>query len=398
MAVDNTAREGEAKTLFLLGAGASYGHRESPGADTPPLMRDFLPEAAVSGDLNDVDFPQLALEIRYMSGEPDLLKGCQALRDKTDLEAFLDLLRQCSQDEHKQDALREIQSEMHKQMRREGRSTREYLDECHRLPNPDFALETSRYLIQSFIGRYCMTPMAEGSAYAQLAKFVKKHADCVTGILTLNYDTLCEKALDSEGIGYHYSFSAVHQGSLCLLKPHGSVNFRYPIGRLMVMDTARDWRGYIRSANTTIQNATIRGFGPQAEVYCPKFSLQDDFWTGPDQPIGYMPMLVQPFKDKLYDQLPDLAMIWRGVEEALARTDRLVVVGCRMRPSEARLWDRIRKYLKSQATIRIVDCGDKALVEVEEVFRTHGFVNTQPLHGVKGFHAYALDYLGAGHL
>ena len=48
------------KSLILLGAGASYGHREKPGPDTPPLMKDFLVEAVNNGILNYKDFPQLA--------------------------------------------------------------------------------------------------------------------------------------------------------------------------------------------------------------------------------------------------------------------------------------------------------------------------------------------------
>jgi hypothetical protein len=50
--------------IFLLGAGASYGHESMPGRDTPPLMNVFLRGAVINNVLDEVDFPQLAQILR----------------------------------------------------------------------------------------------------------------------------------------------------------------------------------------------------------------------------------------------------------------------------------------------------------------------------------------------
>lgn len=373
------------RILLLLGAGASYGHREAPGPDTPPLMKDFLVEAADSGVLNDKDFKQLTAIINSvaLSSSQDLGEACQRLRNHgVSFEEVLSSTVRISND----------LSELSEKARDERDPTRlsYYLKQAS---NAHFALDMSRFFIQLFVGRYCRTAIDDRSAYKKLAAFIRRNRGKIIGILTLNYDTICESALKSEGILYDYCLTRAKNKHLPFLKPHGSVNFRLPLARLVHMGPATDWQSYIRSENSFIEDLTIRGSRSQIEVYQPSYSAQDDFFGGQNRLLSHIPVLVQPLIDKKYDQLDSYSSIWDSLEKVLSNADTLAVVGCKIHPNETRLWDYLKKYLGRQTHIRIVGSNEAGLSEINGRFIKNGFKNLYPLYDVKGFHQYGMHYL-----
>jgi len=394
--VDTTMESNKSKTLFLLGAGASYGHREEPGPDTPPLAKDFLVEACRQGVLNSKDFPQLASQIIDKSGKTDLLDGCEALRQMGQtIELFLDSVQKTSKDTAADERARTQSLE---QWRRGAISHKESFE----YPRPtfvaNFALESGRFFIQSFIGRFCKADIDEGSAYRWLSRFIGSHMENVAGVMTLNYDTICESALRAEDVEYDYNLTVQSHQALPFLKPHGSTNFRFSMKGIASLGNATNWQGYVTYANSIIEG--LRDFRPnmQIEVYQPKYSLESDFWVEKNKPMSHFPVLVPPLVEKRYDQVYSYNYIWAKLKQLLAETDSLVVIGCRMHPNETRLWQYLGQHLGPETTITIVGSSSSGLSEVEGEFRQQGFKNVSPLHRVNGFYDYALRYLGNGRL
>jgi len=373
------------KILFLLGAGASYGHRECPPAsDTPPLMKDFLAEAASDGNLNENDFPQLTSIIKLVGMSEDLATACKYLGGREigfeDLLTFLAAIPSTGL-QNLQDQAREKGDKI---------ATRYYHG---LLSDASFALDTTRFFIQTFMGKFCRNVPDDSSAYRMLANFIKRNLGNVVGILTLNYDTIFEHALESEGIPYDYNLTTAKLHCLPVLKPHGSINFRLPLtGLIQMVGFAGNWESYVKSQNSMLETFTLHGSKPEVEVYSPSYILQEDFFGGQEKVFSHIPVTVQPLVDKKYDQLDSYYHIWDKFREILTGVDTLIVIGCRMHPDETRLWSYLRQYLSRTTDIRIIVNSKTDFSEINDRFRREEFTHVYPLT-TQGFYEYGSQYL-----
>lgn len=241
---------------FLLGAGASYGHliTHSEG-QTPPIMSNFLSVAVRQGILTEREFPELAEEIKKRCRKSDLFQSCTDLESSgVTLESFLSSIEDI------------------------------------------WVLQLSRFFLYRYLGEFCSPTIDNSSAYLTLARYVEEHIKDVGGIISLNYDTLCEAALASTGVRVNYVLAPNNGGGLPCIKPHGSVNFRFPIARGFIGINVADWSSFLKAHNAIIE--TNRFSGQWVETYQPTFSFERDFLTHTpetkNRKLEYIPALVPP--------------------------------------------------------------------------------------------------------
>jgi hypothetical protein len=346
------------RVSFLLGAGASYGHIIARN-QTPQVMSNFLSKAVSQGLLTEQEFPELAQEIIIRGGEHDLFQACVNLeKSGTTLESFLGSISDL------------------------------------------WTLQLSRFFLYRYLGEFCKHSLVEDSAYRKLAKYIKAHIGNVVGIVSLNYETLCEVALASVGIRVSYALTPDSERGLLFLKPHGSVNFRFPIARGFIGINVADWPSFLRAHNSIIE--TNRFSGQWVESYQPSFSFERDFLTPAEKPqnrkLEYIPALVPPLgRRKYHDQFDSYQLIWRAIEQLFKRTDELIVIGSAMNEEEFKLWDCLEENLPKVSSVKIVDSSLSRAWEVVDRFKKHGFGKLIP-EDVAGFYEYASLYLEAGKL
>lgn len=355
-----TSKSGSHQHLvFLLGAGASYGHLRDPGGGkTPPIMSAFLSSAVRLGILTEQGFPELARECIARGKGPDLLESCGNLeRAGTNLESFL-----------------------------------------ISISNDVWTLQLSRFFLFQFLGEYSKNPLNDDSAYVLLADYIKEHRGAVQGIISLNYDTLCESALSSRGVQFNYALAQNIDRGLLFLKPHGSVNFRFPIGKGFIRINVANWPSFLERHGAFIETINFRG--RPVESYKPSFSFEQDFLTSTlsvgDRRLEYIPALVPPLGlQKHYDQFDSYGSIWNKIGALLKQTEVFVVIGSAMNKEDTKLWDVVKRNLPKTSLIRIVSSCLSEAQTVKNKFKKRGFKRVVPVD-VLGFHEYAKRWLERG--
>lgn len=341
---------------FLLGAGASYGHIVAEGK-TPPIMSNFLSNAASQGLLTKEQFPELVQEIITRGGKDDLLQSCINLESSgVTLESFLGSVSDL------------------------------------------WTLQLSRFFLYRYLGEFCKYSVTEDSAYCKLANYIKEHISVVMGIISLNHETLCEIALSSAGIRVNYALVPNSGRGLLCLKPHGSVNFRFPIARGYVGINVADWPSFLNSHNSIIE--TNRFSGQWVKSYEPNFSFEKDFLTAAVEPqnrkLEYVPALVPPLgQQKYHDQFDSYQLIWGAIGQLLQRTGELIVIGSAMNEEEFKLWECLEDSLPRASLVKIVGSSLSGARKVADKFSKHGFARVIALD-VSGFHQYADLQLATG--
>ena len=132
----------------------------------PPVMSSFLSNAVKRGALTVQEFPELARGCIGRGGKDNLLESCISLEsDGLDLESFLGSIKDL------------------------------------------WTLQLSRFFLWRYLGEFSKQPVGNNSAYRTLAAYIKNRRNNVPGMISLNYDTLCESALALEGIEIDYSLA-----------------------------------------------------------------------------------------------------------------------------------------------------------------------------------------------
>jgi len=187
---------------------------------------------------------------------------------------------------------------------------------------------------------------------------------------------------------------------LLYLKPHGSVNFRFPIARGFIGIKVADWPSFLKSHNAIIETNTFSG--QWVETYEPRFSFEKDFLTDTsvvqNRKLEYIPALVPPLgRQKYHEQFDSYRVIWDTIDRLFRQTDELIVIGSAMNNEEFKLWDSLKRNLPKTSLIKIVGSSLSGARTVEERFNKHDFNRVVSLD-VAGFYEYAELYLEAGAL
>ena len=182
------------------------------------------------------------------------------------------------------------------------------------------------------------------------------------------------------------------------MKPHGSVNFRFPMGKGFISFPVADWPSFLGSHNAIIE--TNRFSGQWVEDYQPNFSFERDFLADASgtRILYYIPAMVPPLgRRKYHEQFESHQLIWGNVNSLLKRTAVLIVLGSALNDEEFKLWDGLDNHLSKNSQIRIVCANFAEAKKVEARLIQHQFKRIVPLD-VAGFDEYAKRYLEAGSL
>jgi hypothetical protein len=342
-----------------MGAGASFGHLELPNEDTPPLLSNFLSRSVKKGVLNHSDFPELVDECLSQGEDNDLNTACLNMEKKHfNFESFLSKT------------------------------------------NDLWTLQLSRFFIYKFLGNYCKLGINKNSAYQILADFMRKKIYSINGVINLNYDTLFESALISNGIQVNYSLNYNLVDKFFVLKPHGSVNFRFPLSRGFIKMNVGDWQEFLKMHNSIIE--TNRFSGQWIETYDPTFNFETDFLTNTldkkDRILNYIPALIPPLGEKkYYEQFDSYEIIWDSISSILMQTNTLVIIGCNMNKEDTRLWEVINNNLSKDSKIKIISSSYTSADKIGKQLNSQGFKEVFPSE-TTGFYDYAKQLLETGNI
>lgn len=332
------------KTLFILGAGASYGHA-SNNAPSPPIMKNFLSKSVEEKYLDENIFPALTKYIKDQGNNKDLLKACQEIEKKSNVEEFFGAVEDL------------------------------------------WVLHLGLFYIYRFLGKYCKNHINSNSAYCKLAKYIKNNQTNVIGVINLNYDTLFDNALKRLNIESNYGFQNGNVETLLHIKPHGSLNFRF-LYEHYIKIPCQNWQKFLRQKNCAF--LTNKFHGIQIKLYEPTFDLNIDFFN--DGVYKYFPCILMPIgKNKDYFQFDSYEKMWKKIDDILSIYTVVISIGCHFNDEDEMLWNRL-KNLNNTAAIKIVASNDNSARQIAEKFGQKQFLSAEAINA-NGFVDYANNYL-----
>ncbi|WP_157972298.1 hypothetical protein [Saliphagus sp. LR7] len=366
---------------YLLGAGASYGSRDSiPEGQRPPMGEYLFVDGWDSGLLRKEHFNPLFREVKRYAGidgqvidEGELEFNSEIFLKELDEE--FSLLQIASQYQSLDDL---DESEEVKQLQEHLRNRPEIEDDgiYERLENDSFpeevksdyisnliqlkemALSLSYYYFYEIFRQYSKEYYPKRDNYTNLANHV--HTTNST-VLSLNYDIMFEKAIKSENLdyvykGHPYSFyvGPRHRSeSISLIKLHGSINWMNPFS-MIEFGNGQPFHQRVKFIHSNSVQTKCE--------YIDNHEVESmDYEQLVHRSGGiYEPALIPPFEGrKDYEKVQAYDKIWSSAGHFLENTDELVVIGSRISPQDSKLIELIDTNMEKDSTITLV-CGSSS--------------------------------------
>ncbi|MEM3386069.1 MAG: SIR2 family protein [Nitrososphaerales archaeon] len=211
------------------------------------------------------------------------------------------------------------------------------------------ALGQSFYFIYELLRHYTLTYIPKFDNYRRLALH---YHDCRYNVITLNYDTLFEAAIQSVKLNFHYFQGPHHPKSIPIAKLHGSINWVNPCRGGIA------YEGVMEDAFSVITSSIFSNkFWVMPLKILPPAAIRDicykDFVRSG---IDYdEPALIPPFADyKDYEKVERYKEVWAFAESMLREASELIVIGCSVRPQDRKFNELLRKSLKDGIAVTVV--------------------------------------------
>lgn len=325
---------------YILGAGASFGYDDSILFELrPPLTNEFFVQGHRLGIFTEQSFPDLFVSIKEFLGINGDIQKRQQL--ECDIEKLLDWL---ANEFYKSAPLSTV--------------------DFKRINYVQRALSQAFYFIYELFRHYSLVYTPKFDNYRRLA--LHYHA-CKYSIITLNYDILFELAAQSVNLNTHYSLGPHYPKSIPIAKIHGSINWLNSCkGGIAFGGLGND--SFFEIITPIFSNKIHMGpmmVLPLAAIR--DISYRDFVRSGVDYDE---PAIVPPlagYKD--YDKIKDYSNIWAFAESMLRETTELVIIGCSIRPEDAKFNELLQKAVSGKVSITIVDKSpDKVIDNIKKVF------------------------------
>lgn len=327
---------GDYSRAYIIGAGASHGHRKDGSTDdTPPLGCDLFLDGWLSGLLSKDDFAPLFEELITYLGRRGNLRGPEPSNLKCDAERFL-------QDLHDRFETEVWQCLTH----RPGRTA---------VPS-QAALSVSYYYFYELFRWYAKSFSPEDSLYTDL---VAQFQDDPFGIINLNYDTLLEQAAESIGQDFHYTSQQSTHDSIPIAKVHGSINMINNFGS--GISTAGD--GFIETVRPLHSNRVWDEFERMSFDDLKQTSYRDLVFEE-DKPRE--PAIIPPLGNKKdYGKIHIYTPFWRFAEEILRGVDELIIIGSSLAIHDDQLIELLDTTLADDVEIFVVSGSQSNTVKAK---------------------------------
>jgi hypothetical protein len=324
---------------YILGAGASFGYDDNiPYELRPPLTCEFFIKGHQLGIFTEKSFPDLFNSVK------EFLEINGDIQDKQQLECDIEkLLDWLANEFYKTTPSSEVDF-----------SRTNYLQR---------ALSQTFYFIYELFRHYTLSYTPKFDNYRRLALH---YHTCKYSITTLNYDILFELAAQSVNLNTHYFPGPHYPKSIPIAKIHGSINWLNPCkGGIAFGGLGSD--AFSEIITPIFSNRIHMG----SMMVLPLTAIRD---------IGYRdfvrsgvdydePAIVPPlagYKD--YDKIKDYSNIWTFAESMLRETTELVIIGCSIRPEDAKFNGLLQKVISEKASITVVDKSpDKIIDNIKKI-------------------------------
>lgn len=317
------------KKCFVLGAGASHGYDESlPEELRPPTTNDFFNKGKELKILTRQTFPTLLGKIRDYIKKQEERMNTTNLSDLTcDVEGLLQWL---ATDFSKTTFITDEDFDI-------SSSIQLALGECF-------------YFVYELLKRYSSYYVPRFDNYRRLALH---HYNSKYGVVTLNYDTLFEAAIQSVQLNFHY-FPWPHQPkSIPIAKLHGSINWVNPCSGGVFLPGIRG-DPFPTIAKIIYSNQIEAGQMMVLPISAIRnISYRDYVRSGVDYDE---PALIPPLADyKDYEKVKSYKDVWKLAEFLLKDAIELVFIGCSIRPQDKKFNELLQSSAQDGASITVCD-------------------------------------------
>lgn len=186
--------------------------------------------------------------------------------------------------------------------------------------------------------------------------------------ISMNYDTLIEQALQTEGYRAQYGLSSRRDdATISVFKPHGSVNWLFPN---IAGSTKSVFFGSLQGGN-----AIASSFGPhRVKQEVMEVSL-DELKSIPSELLpparlpfleffnaDFIPAMAPPFGNGTKRGHFDLDKVWDSAAQYLCRADELVIIGCSVREQDKALRNLLKENLQDDVEVALVTGDDSVKI------------------------------------
>ena len=353
---------------FILGAGASYGYDETiPENDKPPLGNQVIGRAIKLGMLSEDTYPSLFKTL-------ELYKSSNGLGDNEIVNSDIELVLEwaANQDKSPADELRELDPTNQK-----NRTIIHH------------GIGQAWYMMFELFRHYSLKYRPNFDAYQRLALY---HLRENYSVISLNYDTIFEKAVTQSGLVYSYPLPRnqilpyipnlpIFQPQLdiwpdsskliYIAKIHGSVNWFNPVINVISVGSE------VKDLPTLIEQLgglpyTNRFISPGPPIRIPPDRLQDVSLRDllPNGHEFYEPVLLPPIGySKDYAKFDYVHRNFEAAGRLLSSSDEIVIVGSSLRAQDKDLIELIKNNSKTVKKVTIVSTshGENIKSSVKEL-------------------------------
>lgn len=307
-----------ARKCYILGAGASFGYNtDLPWIQRPPLTNEFFIKGTRLGILTEDRFPGLVRGINQYI-EAELPNSDIELTDwQQDIEEVLDWIVVRFEDVY--DA-----------------------DDYDTATEAQQTLSEAFYFVFELLRYYTSNYYPRADAYRRLA--LHRHQEPYS-VVTLNYDTLFETALQSLSIGYDY-FGGSQIGNVAVSKLHGSINWMNPVP---VSVSENDFSERVRHVYSN-RFHTQEMFNLPLNTL-PRITYRDLAKSGDNivEPAVVPPIAVKEEVDKVAAYEP----VWDLAANLLQSASELIVIGCSLREGDQKFIELLENSLGGLAKVTV---------------------------------------------
>lgn len=332
---------------YLIGAGASYGHRirndgdddcdDFPSIFCPPTSCNIFIRAAKLGMLTKDSYPFLYEAIQTYLEIDSPLEEIWTEWLRFDIEEFLVWV---IEDYDRSDRWSFRNTNFSGQQIGASEAVRggpiggtyDFLYDFFRfyscLYSPQFYCDNYQRLIQS---------LEDETAF----------------FISMNYDTLLEQAIMAKGYKVVYDPITNYPGDpMLVLKPHGSVNWLYP--NLMgstksVFQQSLQTDNVVGNVRQEVKVLSIEEIRSLSSGRLPP--LREPFLSLSN--ASFIPAMIPPFGDKKEKQQFGLSWCWDAAAHYLSLADELVIIGCSLRKQDVALRDLLKDNLADDVKVEI---------------------------------------------
>jgi hypothetical protein len=312
---------------YLLGAGASMGYSDSqPDALCPPSSWNFFLRGRNFDLIDQNTLPDLYSKLQEYIGTDKPIQEVPPTDLQFDIEDFLESLVQ--------DFRSDINNE-------KG-------DEAHS------ALGQCFYFIYELLRHY---QKLYGSGYDNYLRLALHYHDEPYSVVSLNYDTLYDTAVQSAGLNTHYGLDNQYPpNSIKLAKIHGSINWRVNFSSIKVSEKGElsEVAGFLFS--NEVKGGNLTDFGILPVNATRNIDYRDFIRSGSDFGV---PAIIPPFAGhKRYRRFNEYQQIHQFAGNIFQRIEELVIIGCRLRSQDVALFDLLDNNLNDGVKVKVVCRSD----------------------------------------